>query len=232
MMNDLLLKYPASGSCEKGIYRVHGEGDLEEIQDKIYKACNRKFGESTPLQEFRSYTFLNWGWEWSVFRHNDEIIKVPAGIFPDVSDPKYLQNAKHNYSVIQKYLDPAFLAKTEFCEGSPNIIRQRELKPIPKRILFKTCDRAKWLLLFEQLLKLLNGEAWLPDLDIKLPKDTVSENSTWFEIHSVMMGDDEIPQIMDFTAYFDVFRLYKERTDGEVKVRREILSQIIARLKA
>ena len=97
-------------------------------------ACKQRANDVKPCKVFQSYPFLDFGWEWSVFRDNETVIKVPAGIFPETSDPRYLENTEYNYSAIGRYIDPAFIAETQFSDVPPNI-RQRILLPIPKSVL-------------------------------------------------------------------------------------------------
>jgi hypothetical protein len=229
---DDLLRYPAYGSCRKGDFRLPARGDHrnpEKLQDDIYRACMNRAKDcaNSPAlrRDFCTHRFLGHGWEWSVFEDGEYVIKVPAGAFPEVDDSQYLENARHNFSVIRRHIDPKFLAETEFSRVCLNTIRQRKLHAPIKQVAFESRERATWLALTRQLHALLVAEDWLPDLDIHLHHDR-------FDIRSIMAAEDGMPKIMDFTAYFDVFRLYEERMRAEVKNRREVLKQIAKRLEA
>jgi hypothetical protein len=225
-MNDILSKYPSFGSCEKGKYRLYGiydEKELNRIQGEIFYACKQRAKNCPPCQTFQSYRYLNFGWEWSVFEGGNEVIKIPAGIFPETSDPRYLASVKHNRSVICKYVGEQFIAKTDFPESQSNLIRQSKLNPLPERILYKNIDKNHWKQFCKKLICLLDNEDWLPDLDIH-------KHSDGFDIRSVMEDENKIPKIMDFTAYFDVFRLYEEKTRTEKNDRRKVLCEIVEKL--
>ena len=160
-MNDVLARFPSYGSCTKGEYRLTGQ-DLNRLQGEVFRACELKEKNSTPCSVFGSYRYLDSGWEWSVFTDTDTVIKVPAHIFPETSDPRYLENTAQNYSIIKQYVEEMFVAKTRFSENRPNI-RQPLLKPIPATIRFNGRDAGIWRTLAKQLLKLLDAEEWLPE---------------------------------------------------------------------
>jgi len=227
-IDDILAKFPTYGSCRKGEYRISRENPAKTAE-LLKCACHSKVRTTPSRSVFQSYEFLKpGGWEWSVFKDNGNAIKVPAGIFPETSDPRYLENTKQNLSVIGRYVDPMFIAETRFSETPPNITQ-----PLFKRsgevldVFFTQCDARKWRLLCEQFLRLLDAEEWLPDLDIRFDSDA----SDHFGILNVMTDEHDIPKLIDFTAYFDEFRLYEERTQREVRKRREVLQRILGKLK-
>jgi hypothetical protein len=196
---------------------------MDRLQDEVFRACLWKVENSAPCRVFGCCSHLGNGWEWSAFRDNDTVLKVPAGVFPETSELRYLANTAHNYSIIKRHVEEAFVAETQFSETCPSI-RQPFLKPIPATILFNDCDAAKWRRLAGQLLRLLDAEEWLPDLGIRIHEEG-------FQVRSILADASGTPQIMDFAAYFDVFRLYRQRTKEEVKKARHVLKQIIARLR-
>ncbi len=221
-MSSLIAQFPAYSSCRKGEYRLSGH-DLDKVQHELFLACTHRAKDIQPCRVFQSLPYLGSGWEWSAFKNNDAVVKIPAGIFPETADSRYLENTKYNYSVIKRYVEHVFIAETEFLGAVPSI-RQQLLQCLPEKILFCTCDTSKWGSLFEQLLRLLEAEHWLPDLDIR-------QSSDGFTIRSIMMDATGTPKLMDFTAYFDVFRLYEERMHHEVGRRRQVLEKIIDKLR-
>ena len=46
-----------------------------------------------------------------------------------------------------------------------------------------------------------------------------------------MADENGTPKIMDFTAYFDVFRLYEGMMKREVQKRRRVSQEIVERLR-
>ena len=72
--------------------------------------------------------------------------------------------------------------------------------------------REQLIHLFSGLLSLLRTEDWLPDLDIE-PKNGVVEMKNW------LLDRNGVPKIVDFTTYYDVFRLSERRLRMEKTVR-------------
>ena len=68
--------------------------------------------------------------------------------------------------------------------------------------------RKELICLFAGLLILLQREDWLPDLDIE-PKNGRVEMKNW------LLDRSGVPKIIDFTSYYDVFRLSERRLQLE-----------------
>jgi hypothetical protein len=197
--------------------------DLNAVQEALFRECEKKVADAAACKVYGSYEYIASGWEWSAFRDGNSVIKIPAGIFPETSRSRYVDNAEYNYEIIKNYIDSAFITETVFSRALPNI-RQPFLRPIPKIILFRESDCGQWRALLAQFLALLDAEDWLPDLDIRLHQDG-------FAIRSIMADDAGTLKLTDFTAYFDVFRLYETRMRQEIRNRRKDIEQILRLLR-
>jgi len=207
-MSDILARYPTYGSCRKGAYRITGP-EPAATTTEVARACMARASSQAPRLVFESFEHLGAGWEWSVFRDGHDVIKVPAGVFEETADPRYLENTADNYAVIRRYVEPRFLAETHFSAALPNI-RQPCLAPLPSMIPYAGPHAGMWRAFFEQLLALLLAEDWCVELQMHL-----SENG--FTARNLRVDESGTLKLIDFTAYIDVFRLYEERTRREIE---------------
>lgn len=212
--------YPKSyGNIKPNFYRLkafqNSNADIEETESKFWEFVSTTASSKQPRKTFKSYQFIDAGWEWSVFQKDKEaVIKVPAEIFPEVNNWEYLDNTKFAYQKIFDYFPAKFVAKTTFerSEGL-NLMEQSyvEGKDIG-RIGYNTrnLDLLRNIRIFLQsALKMLDDYQWLPDFDIR-------KSSEGFRLRNVIIESD-IPKIVDFTAYYDAYRLYPQRTVEEVE---------------
>lgn len=215
--------YPKSyASIRPGFYRLRDYLDLsgkeiKRVENQLWNFILEKAELVEPIRKYKDYNFLNSGWEWSVFVENDQtLIKVPAGIFPEVNTPKYLDNTKFAYQKILQYFSPNFVAKSKFRrEDKTNIFKQEYIGGKDNSIVgFSTKDKILLKNINQFLdcsLDMLINFHWLPDFDIKRTKGGFTFRNIIIE------KPTHIPKIIDFTAYYDVYRLYPQREEFEIK---------------
>ncbi|MBM3208912.1 hypothetical protein FJZ40_01290 [Candidatus Shapirobacteria bacterium] len=244
-----LITYPTQmASIKKNKWRMQDSidkklslGDLIREEEKLWKSIKKiADGSGSPsihLKYFKGSKLLGYGWEWAVYEFNKtEVIKVPAGIFPEVNNKDYFKNTNLAHNVCKKFLrdfvvESSFQRK-KFDGNLINIIFQKKLnskqchsivaKELPQ-ILRR--DLAK---LGKGLLKMLSTWEWMPDMN--LYEKSVGGKRLW-NIWNLMLENGH-PQIFDFTSYYDVFRLYPERTKQEVKTKGQNWEKFIKELSS
>jgi len=228
-----LKNYPKSyGNTENGFYRLSypdkNQSEMEKIESVFWEFINKRVQTALPVKKFKNYLYINSGWEWSVFKKNNKsIVKIPAQIFPEVSDKRYLKNTEFAYREISKFFPSRFIAKTKVEEvDSRNLITQEYIKgkediKIVDLIKNKKCtSNLKDFLKYSLIM--LEKKTWLPDFNIERTKDG-------FSIRNIIFQDkDFVPKIIDFTSYYDVFRLYPQRTDTEVKYKTKQIKESLS----
>jgi hypothetical protein len=211
---------PWFGSSRKGEYRFH-DTDLERDVDRLLRVCNDERSTKPAIETFRDFEYVDSGWEWSVFRHQDHVYKIPSGRFEEVSDPRYMLNAEINYLKILRYVDEKYVAKTQFLADfiEQEFIDARHIDTIDLRRVDQP-TRKELICLFSSLLILLQQEDWLPDLDIE-PKNGRVEMKNW------LVDRSGIPKIIDFTSYCDAFRLNEQRLQLELPKQEQRLVEAL-----
>jgi hypothetical protein len=160
---------------------------------------------------------LNYGWEWAVYAVSEnEVVKVPAGIFPEVNKEQYLENTKNAYQVCKQYLGD-FVVDTSFERRNlngieTNVVRQRKLNGeeidfVRPRDLSPSVKQ-NFANLVGKVFTMLQKEEWIPDLH--LWRKTKNWKLGW-NLWNIIL-ENNTPYIFDFTAYFDIWRLYPQRT--------------------
>ncbi len=215
--------YPKSYAKTKpGFYRLRGwqtsDIDIEQVESKFWKFIASFADSKQPRKFFKTYEFMDAGWEWSVFRKdNQTVVKIPAGIFLEVNDKIYLKNTEFAYQKILDYFPAKFVAQTSFERSDGlNIMEQDYIVGKDNESIgynTKNLELLKNIKKFlESALQMLNDYQWLPDFDIR-------RASGGFRLRNVIIQKN-IPKIIDFTAYYDVYRLCPQRTVEEVKDKR------------
>ncbi len=219
-----IQNYPKSyGNIKPGFYRLRGfqkpNVDIEKIESKFWEFISAMAFSKQPRKIFKSYQFMDAGWEWSVFRKDSQtVIKIPAGIFDEVNEKQYLTNTKLAYQKILDYFPAKFVAETTF-ERSNGLNMMEQVLVEGKdngRIGYNTknLELLKNTKIFlKSALEMLDDYQWLPDFDIR-------RSSKGFRLRNVIIKSN-LPKIIDFTAYYDVYRLYSQRTRQEVKDKRK-----------
>lgn len=209
------------GSIMRGAFRLQEFShlptiELNQIEADLWNFISKNVESSKPLDKLNDYKFIGAGWEWSVFQKDENtLIKVPAQIFNEVSDRIYLENTKFAYKTISAYFPDNFIAKTKFKSvNNTNVIEQDFIRGDESFLVdFRVRDKLliENLINFLKLAKtMLKQLEWLPDFSIKKLDDG-------FNFQNVIIEEKtRLPKIIDFTAYYDVYRLYQERTKLEV----------------
>ena len=225
--------YPKSyGNTKKGFYRLGKLGssqkDLEKIEGQFWKFILNYVNSKKSRKVFKKYPFVNAGWEWSVFRKDDQtVVKVPALIFPEVSNKQYLQNTEHAYQKILNYFPASFLAKSKFSRvKSINIVEQEDIKGKDSYLIGYNTKNQKLLsnlkIFLGSALKMLDDYEWLPDFDIKRTRGG-------FRLRNVVLEEKTfVPKIIDFTAYYDIYRLYPQRKAFEIASKRKMIQDFLS----
>jgi len=228
-----IKNYPKSYGCiKKNFYRLKDfqkeKANIEQIESKFWKFISSIAYSRRPRKVFNSHPFLSAGWEWSVFRKdNQSVIKIPAEIFPEVNEKKYLDNTRFAYQKILDYFPINFVAKTTFKRlGGLNQIDQIYVKGDKGGISYTTKNLElleNMRTFLESALEMLDDYQWLPDFDIQ-------ESSKGFRLRNVIF-ESNIPKIVDFTAYYDIYRLYPQRTKKEVGCKRKQIIDFLSWIK-
>jgi len=211
--------YPKSyGNIRQNFHRLKDftklDADIEKTESKFWEFIFSTASSKQPRKIFKSYQFINAGWEWSAFcKDIRTVIKIPSEIFAEVNDRKYLDNTKFAYETILDYFPKKIVAITKFkrSEGL-NLLEQSYVDGKDNEIIGYNTKNLELLgnikIFLKQALKMLNDQQWLPDFDIR-------RSSRGFRFRNVVF-ESNIPKIIAFTAYYDVYRLYPERTKKEV----------------
>jgi len=190
---------------------------------QIKAIVNRTPPPPKSCKFFPKSRLIDYGWEWAVYKlpNKEQVVKVPVGIFPEVNKPEYLRNTEYAYHICKNYIKP-FILETQFLRkktkfGPINMIFQKKLPGKqyryiePKKLSPKLRKSLKNF--GQSLLKILEKHDWMPDMN--LYKKVVKGKRVW-SIWNLMLESEE-PRIFEFTAYYDVYRLYPERTVWQIK---------------
>lgn len=214
--------------------------ELQKAEDKLWKRikeiANNAKNPPNHNTTFPGSNLIGHGWEWAVYKlpSNNNVVKVPAGVFREVSEKEYLENSKFAYKICKKYLGD-YVLNTKFkriqtINGSLNTIIQKQI--IGDQIDFLIPTKLDALLkqnlitLGKSLLKMSEKEQWLPDFHLwRKEKDGIRGWNVWN-----MIIVDKKPVVFDFTAYWDVWRLYPQKTSGVVEIKgnnwREFINEL------
>jgi len=222
-----LEKFINLGYDKKELQKKEGE-----LWQEIKKIADSSSRPPNTCPAFPDSKFIGYGWEWAVYElpNKREIVKVPANIFKEVNEPEYLENTRYAYEACTKHLR-SFVVDTTFeriknNNRKINILKQRKI--IGKEITSINTQKVnpqlrKNLSIFAKgILALLEEHDWIPDLHLK------SQEGSW-DVWNLMIENDK-PILFDFTAYYDVWRLYPQRTREEKKIKgkywRDFLNEI------
>ena len=216
--------YPKSyGNIRPNFYRLRNlqkpNADLKQIESKLWEFISTTASSKQPRKIFKSYPFIDAGWEWSVFRKdNQTVVKIPAEIFAEVNERQYLANTKFAYQKILEYFPAQFVAETTFkTSDGLNLMEQTYIEGKDNGLIGYNTKNPNLLrnikIFLESALEMLSDYQWLPDFDIR-------RSSRGFRLRNVIIQSN-FPKIIDFTAYYDVYRLYPQRTTEEVENKRK-----------
>ena len=109
---------PATGSIGQDSFRLRefiDDKNITTIEHELWTFLSTYALNKEPIKEFRSFPYIGSGWEWSVFKKNaTQVIKIPAGIFPEVQTEEYLINSRKAYNTVCEFFDRKFIANTHF----------------------------------------------------------------------------------------------------------------------
>ncbi len=225
-----IQNYPKSfGNTKQGYYRLKDiqrtNTDIKKIESIFWEFISTIAASGQSRNIFKSYQFIDAGWEWSTFRKNPQtVIKIPSGIFTEVGHDRYLDNIEFAYQNILKYFQAKFVTKTTFVKHNDlNTIEQTYVDGKNNDVIGYNTKNLRLLsnikIFLESALNMLDQYQWLPDFDIR-------RSSSGFVLRNVII-ESNIPKIIDFTAYYDVYRLYKQKTVEEVKDKSKHISDFL-----
>lgn len=222
------------------INREFSQKELQKTENELWKQIEKiaKEAKAPPNEnvEFSSSKLLGYGWEWAVYGlpSSDRVLKVPAGIFKEVNEAEYLDNTRVAYKVCKKYLNDFVLdtnfKRIETKDGRLNTINQRKIKEdeisFVDPINIKSDLGRQLVNLGRALLVMLQEEQWLPDFHLWRKMENGKKG---WNIWNLFI-EKEKPVVFDFTVYYDVWRLYPQRTEEETKIKgknwRDFISEL------
>ena len=238
-----VYRYPTQmADMRKGKWRLqellskgYTQDQLREEELRLWECVNRQV-DTAPEQPFvhpllPGSELLGSGWEWATYTlpDSEDVIKVPAGIFPEVNTLLYLQNTHHGYELCKKYFG-TFARDTRFSrtilQGVPtNVIRQRRFHQLFTQFTPESLSSEHTAQMREfgkQALAMLKSEEWLADLDLK------KENGVWM-VNNMAIDEGRF-QVYDFTAYYDAYRLDPERAKEEIAYHTSAWEELLSEL--
>lgn len=221
------------GFADKKLQKVEGElwKQIEGIANKA----------KTPPREnanFPGSELLGYGWEWAVYdlSSSKDVIKIPAGIFKEVCEEEYLENTEIAYEVCKKHLK-GFVLDTNFKRidikgGRMNTISQKKIDgdeiSFIDPIGLQTELKSNLVNMGEALLVMLKEEQWLPDFHLCRKEEGGKKG---WNIWNLFVEKNR-PIVFDFTVYYDVWRLYPQRTEEEIKIKGKNWQDFISELSS
>jgi hypothetical protein len=227
-----LNDYPkAYGNSNKGFFRLESlltsKDIIEKIEADFWELISTVSFSRKRRRTYKLYSFLNAGWEWSVFsKDNKNIIKVPSEVFPEINDSRYLVNTEVSYNKILKYFSKDYVARSKFMRvDNLNTIEQEFIRGKDNNIIGFNTKNLELLNNIKEFLKyalkMLSEEQWLPDFNIQRLNHGFQFNNVIIESKTF------IPKIIDFTSYYDVYRLYPMRTKEEIEFKSKQVNDFI-----
>ena len=203
---------------------------------QIEKIANEAEAPPSNNPEYPGSKLLGYGWEWAVYElgSGEEVVKVPAGIFKEVGEREYLENTEIAYDVCKKYLK-GFVLDTKFeridtIGGKLNTISQNKVNgdeiSFVDPISLQSELKKHLVNIGEALLVMLKEEQWLPDFHLWRKEEGGKKG---WNIWNLFI-ENNTPIVFDFTAYYDVWRLYPQRTEEEIKVKGKNWKDFISEL--
>lgn len=214
--------YPKSyASVKKDDYRLINylnlsDEALEKLRQDFADFCFNYAEKTKPVTEYKGFKYIDSGWEWSVFRKDPKIvIKIPAGIFPEVNDPRYLANSQDSYQKVVASYPSELVAQTKFYrENDINVLEQEyiegEIDFVVKR---DTTDKQllkNFRIFLLSTLQLVQDNDWLPDYWFKEQDEGILVRNV------ILEKETKLFKVIDFTQYFDPSRMYPALTKSVI----------------
>lgn len=233
IMECIGLNFPKSeGNHTKIKYRLNCYGILNKsilwvIEKSLWQLClsmYEKFNTNKVLNEIGS------GWEYIVIKNKNYVTKHPKNCFSETSSIEYLTDAKISYLSLRDKLGSDHIAETKFYrKNNQNTIIQVYIKTNFDNFLYiNKLEKSvlKKLYLFLNLIfEYQKNKIWMPDFNLKLIKSKLYYNNF------IIDENNSLPKIIDFTYYYDPYRLYPELTKKVYKDDRKKLKTILLYLK-
>ena len=227
--------YPLSNaSIARDDYRVNyknkTEKEIEDYEQAMFCQIKAIANQRQAIKSYRNFQFIGNGWEWSVFRKKDKVYKIPAGLFSEVNSEKYLQNTIIAYELLKTFYPNQFLPTTEFTRENNNNLVIQDFVSGDSNFNLKIenlNDQAR--LNLETLLlstdNILEQMEWMPDINLSKTKDGFKlTNISCYPATST-------PKIIDFTYYYDPFRLYPKLTKIVIADKKVLITELLNQLK-
>ncbi len=210
---------------------------IEEIKlwRQIKKIADNAKKPPETCDFFSDSKLIGYGWKWAVYElPGAEVAKVPAGTFREVNDPKYLKNTEDTYKVHRSYLRE-FVVETSFERASFenkefNILRQRKINGkemnfvIPRELSGELREDLSKLAL--GMLGILDEYEWMPDMHLWRKR---RKGKGGWNIWNLIV-ENKKPVLFDFTAYYDVWRLYPQRTERKKRINKRRWQEFLSEL--
>lgn len=218
------------------------EKELQNAESELWKQIEgiAKHAKEPPNGnlEFPGSKLLGYGWEWAVYElpSGEDVLKIPAGIFKEVEQKEYLENTKFAYEMCKKHLKD-FVLDTNFKrvvtkDGKLNTIRQRKVNSDEISFIdpsnLKSELKKPLVNMGKALLVMLKEEQWLPDFHLWRKEEN---GKTGWNIWNLFI-DSGKPVVFDYTAYYDVWRLYPQRTQEEIRIKGKNWKEFTSELSA
>lgn len=230
-----LASYPVSHGSLK-VWRLEEYLHLPvEEQHLVYKQleqfCLTHVEQSSPIAEYQDYAHIGSGWEWSVFaKDNNQVIKIWAGIFPEVNEALYLVESERNYRLLRQYYPATMVAQTTFVrQDGHNRIEQARLSGQDMQVV-DLATASDWLLskmetLLNSTARMIEEQNWLPDL-------WLNHDARGLVLRNVMIDEaNDQFAIVDFTSYLDPARMYPALCQDHCALHKAKITQWLAEIK-
>ncbi len=226
--------YPKSyGNIKKGYYRLKEfetpVSNMKNIDEKFKEFIYQTSISKEPVKNLNEYEYISSGKQWSIFKKNkDDVVKIPNEIFEETNEKEYLENVKFAYKKICEYYPKKFVLETNFKRKNEiNTIEQKYL-PIKEEYKIKYSEKNKEVLrniknFLKSSLKILEKYQWLPDFEI------IDEEKE-IKFKKILLKS-KTPIIYDWTSYYDIYRIHREKTEEEVEKKVNDIKKILEKIK-
>lgn len=200
------------------------DDQLQLLDQELFSFLKTLPLKVNPKSRFGQYKYLGAGWEWSVFKKNDEtVIKIPSGIFLEVNSSLYLQNTMKAYELFCHYFPSSYIAFSSFSRvNGLNTIEQEYIEGINE---FMLCTSETNINLFRHmqiitrgLIDFLDEQETIPDIGFEK-----TQNGYRF-FRNILLDKNSCPRLVDFTAYYDPFRIYPGKKLKKIELTRTKLA--------
>lgn len=216
----------------KGDYRLIDffylpEKNLELLDLQLYGFIKNTALKNTPTSFFNQCSFLGAGWEWSVFKKNKgNVIKIPAGVFSEVNSIIYLENTIEAYKLFCRHFSSDYIATSIFFrENGLNIIEQEYVEGAQEFVLTGSKQNLDLLKHMQRitlgLIDFLHEQETIPDIGY----EKVNDGFRFFR--NILLDQHGCPKLIDFTAYYDPFRIYPPKKDKKIKSVTKKMSDLL-----